>query len=138
MKPFAWFAGVAPERLTPHRSTSRYLVVALGMLLVLVTGPIAALAMGTYAYASMPPSLGLIPRALIAIGFGATWMTVIWMIDRALIITSDAVDSERRLLLAIGFTLRIGLAGILASIFSDQLVGFFYRDILTTTAQQWR
>jgi hypothetical protein len=33
MKIFAWFAGVDPERLAAHRSTSRYLVVAFGIVL---------------------------------------------------------------------------------------------------------
>ena len=135
MKIFAWFAGVDPERLAAHRSTSRYLVVAFGMVLGLVTGPIVALAMGSYAYGSLPPSFGDAPRLLTAIGIGSAWMMAIWTIDRALIISSDAVSADRRVLLAAGFALRMGLAGILASIFAGQLVQLLYSKMLDTTAQ---
>ena len=135
MRLFAWFAGVDPERLAAHRSTSRYLVIALGMVLGLVSGPIVALAMGSYAYGSLPASLDAAPRLLIAVGIGVAWMTAIWTIDRALIISSDAVSADRRVLLAAGFALRIGLAGILASIFAGQLVQLLYSKMLDTTAQ---
>jgi hypothetical protein len=135
MKISAWFAGVDPERLAAHRSASRYLVLALGTTLGLVTGPIVLLSVGSYAFGSLPETLGVATRLLIAVPIGAAWMVAIWTIDRALIISSDAIGSERRAVLCVGLALRIGLAAILASIFSNQLVQFLYAPMLDTTAQ---
>ncbi|MGH7109720.1 MAG: DUF4407 domain-containing protein [Stellaceae bacterium] len=133
MNVFAWFAGVDPERLAPHRSSARYLVIAIGMTLALVSGPIVMAAMGSYAYAALPGWLGSVPRVLIAGSVGAVWMIVIWTIDRTLLITSDAVGG-RRLMLVFGLAFRIAFATILASLFSNQLVEFLYAPMLDTTA----
>lgn len=131
----AWVAGVDPERLAAHRSASRYLVVAIGMALALVTGPTVMLAMGSFAFGSLPESWGVPSRLLIAVALGLVWMMAILTIDRALLISADAIPSDRRGMLFAGLALRIGLAAILASLFSEMAVKLLYADMLNTTAQ---
>ena len=135
MRICAWFAGVDPERLAAHRSASRYLVIAIGMALILVTGPTVMVAMGSFAYGSLPEAWGVPTRLLIAVVIGLLWMMAILTIDRALLISADAIPSDRRGMLFAGLALRIGLAAILASLFSEMAVKLLYADILNTTAQ---
>ena len=130
----SWLAGVEPQRLATHGSVARALIKATGIVMLMVSAPVACAAMGFYVYESMP-GLPVLPRVLLAAAGGLAWAGIATVgIDRTLLIAADAVGIGRWWSWLISLVARAGLAALMASLFSDLMIEAQYAGISNQAA----
>jgi hypothetical protein len=125
-------AGVDPERLEGFGHESRQIVFAIGWSLVLVTFPLAFLAMAVYAGANLiAPGLEPAMRLVLAGMAGFAYALVIVVgVDRPLIITSDAADPSSRWSRVLMVAFRFVLVLITSYFIAHEIVLWMYRGLI--------
>jgi hypothetical protein len=130
----AWLAGVDPRRLALHSSSAQFVIKAIGTTMLLLSGPIAAAAMGSYVWLNTP-DFSLTVRVPLSIFGALTWATIALVgVDRTLLIAADAVGIDQYWLPKLTFLMRAALAGLMASLFSGMLVEAQFSGIAAETS----
>lgn len=131
-------AGVASKTLAEHSLPARALVYTIGLSLLFVTFPLAALGMAVYASANLvSPEWSDAMRWGVVAAAALGWACLVTFgIDRTLLVLADAVDPQNRFARGGMLALRLGIAALLSSLVAEEIILWRYRAPIAEAAQQ--
>lgn len=134
-RPAIWLSGVDYRRLSGHSSSARAITVAIGTLFI-VTFLIAFIQGFTYAYEALATfEVSATLRLCAAAGAALLWAAFIVIIDRSLVVISDAIGNHAAIkCLIVG--LRLVAVVVVSGLIAHELIKEKYRATIAATADQ--